>query len=248
VAVTIEIDPWNLATWLKADDLRRRILILDLEIDALDERTLHFDLDVAFSQVSIRRGLLQPADYYIATKAAEIVFEVDDGSVIDWTKSKLIEVRYENVVKRSRRSEVTLAPKAQIKAGSLEIAVSPGSVKFNGEGETQRTASFSGVEGEITAIRSGNAVRWIIVLPRGEKATRDFRIGNLDFFALCRWQEGAVRRGQITVRPSDLSFFDNDRRPLTKKQSIMMWFQIARQKVNICDPEGFTTRFREAVL
>ena len=73
---------------------------------------------------------------------------------------------------------------------------------------------------------------------------RDFIAGNLRLFGICECSSSIS--GKIYVRPSDIRFFDNKRKPLSKVGSLMMRYVLHKRGYSIRGKQGIGVSFEEA--
>lgn len=198
------------------------IVLLDHEVDILDRNRLRLDMNVAFNQVPVPRGIIQHLDYYIGTTGAEITVIFNNCEVLDYTESVTIHVNHKNTTTKNHNSTVKIAPEI---SGINGLSTNIGNISFNEDIGQCFTATFSSKESIISPIHIDNFVRWIISLPRSEKAIRDFLLGNLYLYVECKFAKTGSN-ARIIVHPSDIRFFNNDKRPLGKMASMAMRFAI----------------------
>jgi hypothetical protein len=83
-----------------------------------------------------------------------------------------------------------------------------------------------------------------VKLPEGQ-LIRDYLIGNLYLYVESSWDD-ATKEGRIEVRPSDLQFFDSDRRVIGGGMTALaMRFILRRQGIRL-NRESLIINFREA--
>ncbi len=244
VDTTLHISPPNLLPWLSRKQKENSIILLDLEADSKRSNTLNFHLNIVFNPISIRRGHLTRADFYIGSTGGEIVVDIANGIITDYTNSQTLNVNYSNTTTRRQTSALCLAPSLQSRENGAEFELKAGSVTFDVNSERTLSASFSGSERFLVAMLMDNTLKWVISLPRGEQVVRDFLIGNLYLHAECAWR-GECRKGRIAVRPSDVRFFDADRRPLGPKHSLLMQFALWRKGIRVLNKDGFELNFTD---
>src|ERR687883_991845 len=97
------IDPPKLLRWMPIEE-RNDAIFLDLEADFLDDHTIHFDLNVVFRPIPIRRGKLQTRDYYVGSTGARVIFEAFLGKVGGYTRAAPLKVGHKNTYTHSRKS------------------------------------------------------------------------------------------------------------------------------------------------
>jgi hypothetical protein len=119
-----------------------------------------------------------------------------------------------------------------------------GEIKWEARGQSERKATFSCSEMILVPINKGEAIHWRLDSPRGDKAVRDFLMGNLYLFAECAWN-GTPKQGRFGARPSDVRFFDDQRRPLSKATSLLMLYQLWRRDLIPLFDNGFEFTFAE---
>ena len=221
--------------WLSPRRRERYIVLLDLEPDFLDEKLLRLDLNIVFNPIAVRREMIVEEDYYIGSTGARIVLEVDNGVVRDYTPSQSLDVHYKNITNHKRISKLELKPSIK--------SLSAGSITFEANVERIFEADFSGGERTLIPSFQHNVVIWYLEMPRGEKVVRDFLAGNVRLFGVCEFSSRIS--GKIRVRPSDIRFFDSERRPLSKRASIMMRYVLHKRGFKIRGNKGIQVVFRE---
>jgi hypothetical protein len=233
------INPPNLLRWLPREE-RNDVLFLDLEADFPDEQTIRLDLNVVFRPIPIRRGKLQTKDYYIGSTGARVIFEAFLGKVKSYTPSTSLKVDYENTYTHSRKASVKIAPKIESGEGFKgEI----GEVTFDKNVERAFTTRFSGAERTLSDVNFEHGVEWEVKLPEGQ-LIRDYLIGNLYLYVESSWDD-ATKEGRIEVRPSDVLFFDSDRRVIADRiKALAMRYALWRQGIRL-KRESLIINFRE---
>ncbi|AKH37552.1 NAD+ kinase [Nitrosomonas communis] len=239
------IEPPTIIPWLSDEERSANIILLDFDVDVEDLGTLRVELNVVFNPKSVRRGSVNRVDYYIGCTGAEIIFEATQGTILQHTQEATLDVNYTNSTSTDRKVALNLAPAIKEKNDGAQINVALGTINRK-KGKKQSTnATFQFSERYLATIKSGNNIRWVISLPRGEKVIRDFLIGNLYLFASCDWQ-GVKKAGRVTIRPSDVVFFDSNRKPLESRRTLMMKFVLWYRNDRIKNWDGFTICFEEA--
>jgi hypothetical protein len=232
------IDPPVLLRWVPKEE-RDEVLFLELEPDFLDENTIRIDLNVVFRPIPIRRGSLQTKDYYVGSTGARVLFETFDGKVKDYTKGSALKVNYESSYSRSRESDAELSPEVGGKNASLSI----GEVSFSRGVKRTFKTSFSGNERVLSDIDLGYGVEWELKLPRGQ-AIRDYLIGNLFLYVESSW-DCKNKGGRIVLRPSDILFFDSERRTIGDGiRALAMRFVLWRQGIRL-NSKSVAINFKE---
>ena len=224
---TLLVDPPRLLRWLPRGE-RNEIVFLDLEPDFIDENTIRLDIDVVFRPIPIRRGILQSRDYYVGSTGARIVFETFLGRVKDYTRGTALKVDYENTYTRRRSSAAKLAPTVEVG----EVKIAGGEVTFEKNTERSFTTRFAGAERNLSDAYFNYGVEWEVKLPE-HQLIRDYLMGNLILFVESSWDVGR-KEGRIEVRPSDVLFFDSDRRVnAEKKKAITMRFALWKKGIKL---------------
>lgn len=234
------IDPPSLLRWLPKED-RDNVLFLDLEADFLDDRTIRLDLNIVFRPIPIRRGKLQTKDYYVGSTGARITFDAFLGRIKNYTCGAPLKVDYEHTNTHSQKTSVKIAPTNEV---SDMLGARIGEVTFDKNVERVFTSRFSGAEKILSDVNLGHAVEWEIKLPDGQ-ALRDYLYGNLYLFVESSW-DAVAKKGRIEVRPSDLLFFDSDRKAIgDRRKALAMRFALWRQGIRL-NPDSLIVNFREA--
>lgn len=248
MVASLQISPPSLAKWLDSDEQARNVMLFELEVDELAEKSLRFDLNVIFKPIRVPRGNLPRADWYIGSTGAEIYLEAFGGIVGEnHTKGKPLQVNYKSTETWERKSAFTLAPEINIKSTSASAKAKLGDIVFKANSERRFESSFTCEERVLAHIHMENSVRWNIDLPKGGKAVRDFLFGNLYLRAECAWHDGPCH-GRVTVRPSDIRFFDEERhaRPMGYLANLSMRFTLFRRGTKIENLNGLTIKFTDS--
>jgi hypothetical protein len=234
------INPPTLLRWLPREE-RNDVLFLDLEADFLDEHTIRLDLNVVFRPIPIRRGKLQMRDYYVGSTGARVIFEAFLGKVKSYTSETPLKVNYQNTYTHSRKSSVKIAPKID---GGEVLKGELGEITFDKNVERVFTTRFSGAERTLSEVNFEHGVEWELKLPEGQ-LIRDYLIGNLYLYVESSW-DADTKEGRIEVRPSDLLFFDSDRRVIgNRTKAIAMRYALWKQGIQL-KRESLIITFREA--
>ncbi len=247
MVTSLQISPPVLANWLGADEQSRNVLLLELEVDELDNKSLRLDLNIVFNPIRLRRGNLPRADWYIGSTGAEIYFDAVDGSVTEnYTKGRPLEVNYKPTETWKRKAALTLRPEIDTKDTSASTKARLGDIALEANTERVFESSFSCEERLLSQIHMTNSVKWVIDLPKGSKVVRDFLLGNLYLCAECFWLN-RPRSGRISVRPADVRFFDEERRArsIGFRASLGMRFVLYRRKIKIDNLDGLTINFTD---
>jgi hypothetical protein len=232
-------DPPKLLPWLPREE-RNDVLFLDLEPDFLDEHTIRFDLNVVFRPIPVKRGTIQTKDYYVGSTGARVIFEAFLGKVRSYTPGTLLKVGYKNTYTHTRKASVKIAPK--IESGK-RLKGELGDVTFDKNVERSFTTQFSGAEKTLADVNLGYGVEWEIKLPEGQ-LIRDYLIGNLYLYVESSW-DTSTKEGKIEVRPSDLLFFDADRRVIGEgMKALAMWFVLQKKGIRL-NHESLIINFQE---
>jgi len=247
MGLCLSVDPPLIIPWLSVEERQENILLLDFDAD-IDPapHTLRVDLNVVFNPISVRRGTITHVDYYIGSTGAEIIIEATKGTIHDHTRAAKLDVSYSNSSKIWRKAGLNLAPAVKVKIESKEIESKLGTISRDAADEKLFTATFSSEERFLAPVLIGDTIKWTITLPRGEKVIRDFLIGNLYLFAKCTWKS-AIKSGSVSVHPSDVRFFDSNRRPIGSMRSILMQYVLWKRSVKIRNIDGFRITYREVV-
>lgn len=234
------ITPPSLLRWLPKVE-RNEVLFLDLEPDFLDDNTIRMDLNVVFRPIPIRRGSVQTRDYYVGSTGARVVFEAFLGRVKNYTRATSLKVDYENTYRRSRQTSVKISPKIE---SDSKVKVELGEATFDKNIERSFTTRFSGAERTLSDVNFGYGVEWEVKLPEGQ-LIRDYLIGNLFLYVEASWDVDS-KEGSVEVRPSDVLFFDSDRRIVGDRvKALAMRYVLWKQGIKL-NRDTLVINFREA--
>jgi hypothetical protein len=238
------VSPPDLMSWIPRDAQKRSIALFDFEPDILPNGEVRIDLRVAFRCIAVRvqRGLLH-ADFYIGCQSAAVRVEVEGSSLTEHTQGAVLSVDYTDRMKRTRNSKMTVEPELQGKLAAGEVKTKLGGVEFEAGSESEFERSFKYDDRVLAAVCLGNGVEWRLDSPSPKLAVRDFLFCNLHLFVQGKCT-GSVK-GQITVRPSDITLFDSQRRPLQRANSIILLFKLYRKRKRVFRPQGITVNFLE---
>jgi hypothetical protein len=231
-------------SWIPRDAQKRSIALFDFEPDILPNGEVRIDLRVAFRciEVRVQRGL-QHADFYIGCQSAAVRVEVEGSSLTEHTQGAVLSVDYTDRMKRTRNSKMTVEPELEGKLAAGEVKAKLGGAEFEAGSESEFERSFKYDDRVLAAVCLGNGVEWRLDSPSPTLAVRDFLFCNLHLFVQGKCT-GSVR-GQITVRPSDITLFDSQRRPLQRANSIILLFKLYRKRKRVFRPQGITVNFLE---
>jgi len=177
-----------------------------------DKQGYRIDLDLAFRALEVSMTQLQPADYFVATQSIKITFLAENSTVISHTSSQKFETNYKNTYSRNRTTNLRLQ--------SSSVNGTPPYPTYDSGSMSQYEVSFQGAEHTLVASSTPGRVEWTLSTPRGEKAIRDFILGNLYLYLVVGWQD-LPRKGSMLVRLSDISFFNSNSRKITNPLTVI---------------------------
>ena len=227
------------------EERTRCVMLVGLDAEPCAANCLRLQLNVVFQPICIRRGLMAPADYYIATTGGTVTLRAPDADLINHTGPNRVAVQHDVSVERETVGSQKLVPEMSGKIGGTGLTVKPGSVERTAKTVLSHGVKFVSEEMLVAPTNLGNAVEWRIDWHRGEKAVRDFLVGNLRLEATFRWKT-VTKSGILRFRPSDISFFDNSRRQLSERAKILMWFVLKTRGFHVAYPDGTAVTFVEA--
>lgn len=229
----LQISKTVLMRWLSSEIRNQRIALVDLEPDLIDNGDLHLDFNVIFQPIRIERRLIgEYAQYFIGCTAAIIEVEATNGKIEKYTTEHKLDVNYQNSRTRKRNSNFKIAPELQFKSNGSETKMKVVEFGFEAGSESTFSANYTGKERILTAQDMGDAIRWEVVMPRGERVVSDFFSGNLYLFADCSWKSFPAR-GKFFAKASRVAFFDQNRSPFGKARSLMMEFILYKKGISI---------------
>jgi hypothetical protein len=220
------------------------VVLLDFKADLEDDRTLRLDLNIVFNPLAVRRGKITAVDYYVGSTGVEVSLDVHEGKVSQYTGEATLEINYSHSTTVKRKSALSLAPGIKTKRGDWEMDAKLGKISHEASDAHDFTAKFTCKERLLAPVHMGNEVKWRLMLPRGGQVISDFLTGNLYLFAKCFWAR-TPKSGCIMIRPSDVRFFDDQRRPIGRTRSLIMKYVLWRRGVKLENRDGFLTEFEE---
>lgn len=234
----------NIYPFISEAERTRNIVLLDFDADLEPDASLRLDLDIRFSPVRLKCGVVGRFSYYVGSTGIEITLIALDGIVSNYTKGTPLRVIQSTNTKRVRQSTLNLQPTVEATIVGNKANLSSGGLSYGDSTERLFTTSFESVERCLESLHMGDRVKWVLALPRAERVVRDFLVGNLYLSCKCNWGSRS-RRGSINVCPSDVQFFDEQRRPLDFIRSLYMRYSMWREGVEIENWNGFQCEFEE---
>jgi hypothetical protein len=242
-SLTLEVSG-AILPWVPTSTRDRSVMLMDLEPDLLSPNTIRFFINIAFQHIIVPVQIGgKTVNWRIGATGADVHLRTSKGRVSDYTLGEQLGVDYKNSVTKSRSSKATIKPSVKKKDGRGEIEASGGEVTFeSGEARTRETA-FHSSERELQAIFQNDSVRWVLSLAKGEKAVRDYILGNMFLSATCSWPSAPIR-GEISARPLDVRFFTTNG-PTAEVGSLALLWRTKKKQRRIEGESGWTARFRE---
>jgi hypothetical protein len=238
----LTITPPATIPWLSPEEKKQSIVLVDIEADFVKQTNFRLDLNVIFNPLAItRRGITQ-ADFYVGSTGAEITLQFDGYTIKDYTKNMTILAEHANSSTRRRISSLKISPGVKTSSGAVSSEVKLGDISLERDEEKKFEVRFSCAECFLTSACMGSLVKWGLNLPRGEKVFRDFLFGNLYLFGDCDFTSSEIC-GSVSVRPSDVLFFDNERRVMSKLKSISMLYVLYKRGVSVGNRDGIFLNF-----
>jgi hypothetical protein len=135
-----------------------------------------------------------------------------------------------------------ILPSGGAKDADKGVAALIPSIELEANSERNFSTSFKSAERLLVSTDMNDTIKWNLDLPRGEKAIRDYLIGNLYLYACASWKEKPLT-GEVTIRASDIRFFDADRRALSFKRSLAMLYCLYRKGITVQHKDGFRIQY-----
>jgi hypothetical protein len=219
------------------------IVELHLSTETLSDTQSQLSLDIAFPVIPIRRGYLEPTDYYVGTTGATVTLTAKEAEFVDYTGPVGIDVEYEQSAGKSRSQTGKLAPEYKTKLGPAELQLKPGSLESSFATTSGSSIKYQSKEFLLAPTKSVGSLTWQVDMPRGEKAVRDFLLGNLSLSATLEWQT-TDRHGTAQARPSCVAFFDGGKRKLEGwRACVLMLFILWRRGIRLNNQNGVYRSF-----
>lgn len=239
------VDSPNLIPWMPKRIRDLNVILLDFDADDVAPSGVRLDLNIVFNPIPVRRGGGTRFDYYIGSTAAEIRVGTVGGKIRQYTEGTMLQVGYSNTERRARIAELHLFPQIRVDDASKIVSAELGPIRRALSQEVGYNVTFASEERLLAPVLLDDTIRWAITLPRGPKAIRDFLQGNLYLYAIATWAR-KPRSGWIQVRPSDVRFFDSERKAISGRKSLFMQFVLWKRGIRIENQDGFTVGFKEA--
>ncbi len=222
----------------------RSIMLLALDAESPADNSLRLLLRVVFRPIEIRRGWCTRADYYVATTGGTVKVEATNSEVINYTGPSRVEVEYDASIGGQTSGVRKFEPQLKGNLGAINLEIRPGSIERDSTKTFSSGVKFSSEEMLLAPTNLGDAVEWRIDSHRAEKAVRDFPVEDVALEVMLRWKT-SIKSGTVQARPSEVSFFDNSKRRLSKFQSIMMAWVLSQRGIKIMHLDGFQVKFVE---
>lgn len=204
--------------WLSDDDLARALVPFDVEMDLLHLGKLRLDVSLAFNHIVVPLDTgVRYKELYLGYEGVQVDIHARGGKVVEHRKHETITIAYTNTTTHHRTSEISLAPKLSYKSQGGELTAEPGGSTFQAGTTSAFTTSLHCEERILSPTLFDRKVRWLFNRPKVPSAVRDFLDGNLHLFAICAWTLGTPKTGTIRVKPSGISFFDENRSRLKSR-------------------------------
>ena len=239
--VRLDVSPKKLIRDLPLEERNRSPILLDVIAKQVQEQALILELDVVFQSIAITRGVLLPANYYIGIMAAQVHIRGTEADLLDYTKSASLSVEYDITTGSENGEGQKISPEAKV--GDVDLKV--GEVESSTKKTQSSTAKFVSQELLLVATAFPDAIRWNIDTHRAGKIVRDFFIGNQPLQATFKWK-CTSRSGEIQLVP-EIRFFDPNKRPLSRRASILMRFVLWRRGIRLANERGLQLSFVETV-
>jgi hypothetical protein len=108
--------------------------------------------------------------------------------------------------------------------------------------ESTFVTRFSASERVLSEAFFGNGVEWELILPE-RQALRDYLLGNLFLYVETSW-DVETKEGMIEVRPSDILFFDSERRVIADRmKAVAMRWALYKQGIKL-KRDGIIVNFK----
>jgi hypothetical protein len=236
--------PGRLLGSMPQEERDRCVMLLGLETESAGPNSSRLRLRVVFQPIAIRRGMLAPSDYYVATTGGTVRLKANSAEIIDHSDPERVAVQHDVTTESGTTGSRKLVPEFKAKLGATELDVSPGSAEMGTKRTSASSIKFASEETLVATTNFGDAVEWRIDSHRGEKAVRDFLVRSLILEATVRWRT-ETKSGIARARPSEMSFFDNSRRRLSRRASIMMMYVLWRKGFRIAHFDDTEVMFVE---
>lgn len=237
----------TLVRWLTKEGRECRLLLVDVDADALSEEIVNLSFNLVFSPKAVRRRGIVEADYYIGSTGAELHLRPSKGRIISYTKSQAIDVNYSNSSRRTRKWSVIIEPKASASVPSAEVGGSVGAAECSAGSEQEIRSSFCSSERILETEYANPEVKWIFALPRRENVIRDYLQGNWHLFAECESLKKGIE-ARLELRVSDIRFFGADRKPLGPFTSLLMRYELWCDGIHILSQAPESMKFKISSL
>jgi len=179
-------------------------------------KKIRFDVELAFKAIRTHTDAVSTPVYYLGYTGVTAELHVEGLPLQTYTRRKKIPVNYTNSMQKKNWKNFDIVPKVTIKGEGVEATVSVGKAGGKKGSEEEKTCKFESGERTLETTREHDQIRWTLDLPRGEKAVRDFLLGNLFLFAeYDKSNEDTAVSGRLKVEPRAIQWFDKDRKEIS---------------------------------
>jgi hypothetical protein len=193
--------------------------MLDVNPTEVCSDRVRFNLHVIFNDVCTAKRKNGEIVTLMGTTGGEIIVNVANGKLSNYTKEETILVEY--AITGSDSKKVELKAKPSVTIGETEIQL--GESSWGKGNRKNQTAAYSNTEKSLSVIDFVNSIKWIVALPDGIKVYQDNLLGNLNVYFESTGNSGC-QEGSITIRVTDIDFYDRKRKLLWEAKSKVIRF------------------------
>jgi hypothetical protein len=219
------------------------IIELDCETKAISETNSRLEVTVTFNSIPIRVEIVESKDYYVGTTGATVNVNAKGARFVEYTEPPGISVGHETKKAEERGRSGKFAPELKATVGHVAVQTNPGALESSAKTNNESSISYEFKEFPIVPIKKDGSLAWQIDMPRGEKAVRDFLLGNLPLSVTLEWRTTEEKSGTVQARPSSVLFFDEEKRALPIQASLLMRFILWKRGIRFPSCEGIEKSF-----
>jgi pyrimidine deaminase RibD-like protein len=227
----------RLAGFLSADQRRQSVVTMDVAPDTDLDGAFRLDIECGLQALRLRDESSKKVLYYAAMHGVAVDLQVQQGHVVSHSPS-------------IPRGAALPGPEPRTQNATFTVEATPASADpptYTIERGQQWTFETQVAGGTLAleVLGGRRQVRWDVAL-HGPGPGKTLVTAKVAASVRLLWAAGARRHGNIEVHPDEITFFDDQRRPLGWLRSLLMWRLLRKHREEARQHEGFSVDFEVA--
>ena len=210
-------------------------------IPSIHDGTVNVRLELAFTHVSLPKGILRKTKCHFACRGARIDCFSEELQIQRYTQGTKLttSVQLEEKVTSGVNWNASVGLKGKQPEAGMGLVTTAGS-------EVKSQAQFSSVPFHVSATKlSDGAVRWTVLLPRGAQPVSEFLEGNVTLVSDFAPVGGRQISARVTAIPRDIRLFDDDNHPLSRLATLAMRIRLWKDGTAVPSNEAIEIRIAQ---